>query len=80
MGYFSLAEWQKGLADIQCDTVAKLQMKLEYLNNLLTDPNIFKNVFRYAYDFARVSNTVHPSTMLQNGEKAPTISSIYHFV
>lgn len=55
MGFFTLAEWQKGLTDIQCDTIDKLQMKLEYLSNLLADPNLFKSIFRYAYDFARVS-------------------------
>lgn len=55
MGFFTLAEWQKGLTEIQCDTIDKLQMKLASLNNLLDDQNIFKSIFRYAYDFARVS-------------------------
>lgn len=57
MGFFTLAEWQKGLTEIQCDTIDKLQMKLASLNNLLDDQNIFKSIFRYAYDFARVSKT-----------------------
>lgn len=55
MGFFTLVEWERGLMDIQCDTIQKLQMKLDYLRNQLMDPNVFKCVYRYAYDFARVS-------------------------
>lgn len=56
MGFFTLAEWQKGLTDLQCDSPAKIQSKLDYLKSILNDPNVFKNVYRYAYDFARVCN------------------------
>ena len=55
MGYFSQTEWSKGLTDLQCDSVAKVQSKIEYLKSFLNDSNIFKNIYRYAYDFARVS-------------------------
>lgn len=55
MGFFTQAEWQKGLTDLQCDSALKLQSKLDYLRNLMNDPNVFKNIYRYAYDFARVS-------------------------
>lgn len=55
MGFFTQAEWQKGLTDLQCDSALKLQLKLDYLRNLMNDPNVFKNIYRYAYDFARVS-------------------------
>lgn len=56
MGYFSQSEWIRGLADpeIQCDSPAKLQNKLGFLYNLMNDPHIFKMIFRYAYDFAKV--------------------------
>ncbi|XP_050348718.1 DCN1-like protein 5 [Nymphalis io] len=53
MGYFTQEEWIKGLTELQCDNVHKLQNKLEYLRNLLNDPYIFKAVYRYSYDFAR---------------------------
>ncbi|XP_031637420.1 DCN1-like protein 4 isoform X2 [Contarinia nasturtii] len=53
MGFFTQAEWQKGLTDLQCDSAIKLQSKLDYLRNLMNDQNVFKNVYRYAYDFAR---------------------------
>jgi DCN1-like protein 4/5 len=58
MGFFTQAEWVKGLADseVQCDTPTKLQNKLNYFYNLLNDPQTFKLIFRYAYDFARVSH------------------------
>lgn len=57
MGYFTQAEWMKGLGDpeVQCDTPSKLQNKLNYFYNLMNDPQSFKLIFRYAYDFARVS-------------------------
>lgn len=55
MGYFTQAEWLKGLGDpeVQCDTTTKLQNKLNYFYNLMNDPQHCKLIFRYAYDFAR---------------------------
>lgn len=53
MGYFTQEEWLKGLTELQCDSVHKLQMKLDYLKSLLNDPYVFKAVYRYSYDFAR---------------------------
>lgn len=61
MGFFTHAEWLKGLSDLQCDSISKLQNKVEYLRGLLDDPHTFKGVYRYAYDFARV--TVAPSIL-----------------
>lgn len=56
MGFFTQSEWQKGLTDLQCDSAIKLQYKLDSLRSSLNDQNVFKNVYRYAYDFARVSS------------------------
>jgi DCN1-like protein 4/5 len=53
MGFFTQAEWLKGLTDLQCDTAPKVQYKLDYLRSLLNDSNTFKCIYRYAYDFAR---------------------------
>ncbi|XP_045204486.1 DCN1-like protein 5 [Mercenaria mercenaria] len=53
MGFFTLAEWLKGMSELQCDCSNKVQQKLEYLRNLLEDPVQFKNIYRYAFDFAR---------------------------
>ena len=39
----------------RCDNVTKLQEKLHYLRSLLDDQATFKNIYRYAFDFARVS-------------------------
>ncbi|XP_023226657.1 DCN1-like protein 4 isoform X2 [Centruroides sculpturatus] len=55
MGFFSASEWLKGLSNLQCDTVQKIQGKLDYLRSLLNEPVTFKNIYRYAYDFARQS-------------------------
>jgi DCN1-like protein 4/5 len=58
MGFFTMSEWERGLADseVLCDTPTKLQNKLNYFYNMLNDPQTFKLIFRYAYDFARVSH------------------------
>jgi len=53
MGFFTLQEWLKGLSELQCDSIAKLQGKLDYLRSLLNETATFKNIYRYAYDFAR---------------------------
>lgn len=53
MGYFTQAEWEKGMGSLQCDTAEKLKSKLEYLRSLLNDSSEFKNIYRYAFDFAR---------------------------
>lgn len=55
MGFFTKEEWLKGLSELQCDSIQKLQYRLEYLRCLLNDQNTFKAIYRYAYDFARVS-------------------------
>lgn len=55
MGFFSNEEWLRGLSEMQCDSIQKLQSRLDYLRCLLNDQNIFKAIYRYAYDFARVS-------------------------
>lgn len=44
-----------GLTELQCDNISKLQNKLEHLRSLLNDPVMFKAIYRYSYDFARVS-------------------------
>ncbi|XP_064636898.1 DCN1-like protein 4 [Lineus longissimus] len=53
MGFFTLAEWLKGMTDLGCDNSNKLQNKLDYLRTLLDDTVVFKNIYRYAFDFAR---------------------------
>lgn len=53
MGFFTLQEWIRGLTEIQCDTILKIQSKLDYLRSLLNDQTSFKSIYRYAYDFAR---------------------------
>lgn len=63
LGYFTQTEFLSGLADVevQCDTPSKLQNKLTYFYNLLNDPQTFKLIYRYAYDFARVSKKIFQS-------------------
>ena len=40
----------------RCDTTEKLRNTLDYLRSLLNDSTNFKLIYRYAFDFARVSS------------------------
>lgn len=53
MGFFTVQEWLRGLSDLLCDSSKKLRSKLDHLRSLLNDQVLFKNIYRYAYDFAR---------------------------
>ncbi|KAK3100455.1 hypothetical protein FSP39_020327 [Pinctada imbricata] len=53
MGFFTKAEWLKGMTELQCDCQRKLQQKLDNLRSYLDDPVRFKNIYRFAFDFAR---------------------------
>jgi len=39
----------------RCDSTEKLKCKMDDLRGLFSDPVAFKNIFRFAYDFAKVS-------------------------
>ncbi|KAM4627755.1 DCN1-like protein 5 [Polymixia lowei] len=53
MGFFTKEEWLKGMTSLQCDCTERLQSKLDYLRGQLSDSAAFKNIYRYAFDFAR---------------------------
>ncbi|KAK2170512.1 hypothetical protein LSH36_2g00015 [Paralvinella palmiformis] len=53
MGFFTKAEWLRGMSELCCDSGTKLQARLDYLRSLLDDPAIFKSIYRYAFDFAK---------------------------
>uniref|UniRef100_A0A1B6K0A7 Defective in cullin neddylation protein n=1 Tax=Homalodisca liturata TaxID=320908 RepID=A0A1B6K0A7_9HEMI len=53
MGFFTLAEWLKGLSELQCDSIQKLKHRIDFLRSILNDQMSFKSIYRYAYDFAR---------------------------
>lgn len=53
MGFFTKEEWLKGMSSLQSDCTEKLQSKFDYLRSQLTDIPSFKNIYRYAFDFAR---------------------------
>uniref|UniRef100_A0A1A8EKT4 DCN1-like protein n=1 Tax=Nothobranchius kadleci TaxID=1051664 RepID=A0A1A8EKT4_NOTKA len=56
MGFFTKDEWLRGMTLLQCDGTERLQSKLDYLQSELSDSVVFKNIFRYAFDFARDKN------------------------
>eukprot|EP00079_Xenopus_tropicalis_P021142 XP_012812397.1 PREDICTED: DCN1-like protein 5 isoform X2 [Xenopus tropicalis] len=55
MGFFTKEEWLKGMTSLQCDCTEKLQSKFDFLRAQLNDITAFKNIYRYAFDFARQS-------------------------
>ncbi|ELW64932.1 DCN1-like protein 5 [Tupaia chinensis] len=55
MGFFTKEEWLKGMTSLQCDCTEKLQNKFDFLRSQLNDIASFKNIYRYAFDFARQS-------------------------
>lgn len=40
--------------NLRCDCTEKLQNKFDFLRSQLNDISSFKNIYRYAFDFARV--------------------------
>jgi len=52
MGFFSLDEWLDGMTKLKCDNMTKLHKKIPYLMSLLDEPRCFKDIYRYAFDFA----------------------------
>lgn len=40
----------------RCDCTSKVRDKIEHMKNILLDHIHFKSVYRYAYDFAKVSS------------------------
>ncbi|TRY72864.1 hypothetical protein DNTS_007670 [Danionella cerebrum] len=53
MGFFTKEEWIKGMTSLQCDCIERLQSRLDYMRSQLNDAVNFKNIYRYAFDFAR---------------------------
>ncbi|KAL6093235.1 hypothetical protein STEG23_006765 [Scotinomys teguina] len=53
MGFFTKEEWLKGMTSLQCDCTEKLQSRFDFLRSQLNDISSFKNIYRYAFDFAR---------------------------
>lgn len=87
MGFFTKAEWLKGMTEIQCDSISKLQGRLEYLRSMLDDPVHFKNIYRYAYDFARNKDqrsmdveTAKAMLGLLLGKHWPLFGSFHQFI
>lgn len=53
MGYFTKDEWCRVMTELQCDNLTKFLDKRNYLRSLIDDRNTFKEIFRYAFDFAK---------------------------
>ncbi|XP_012944207.1 DCN1-like protein 4 [Aplysia californica] len=87
MGFFTAEEWMKGMTELQCDTITKLQNRLDYLRALLSDPTCFKNIYRFAFDFARDKDqrsmdieTAKAMLSLVLGKNWPLFSSFHQFL
>lgn len=87
MGFFTKEEWVKGMTRLQCDCTEKLQSKFDYLRSLLNDTAAFKNIYRYAFDFARDKDqrsldldTAKSMLALLLGRTWPLFSFFYQFL
>ncbi|XP_041360292.1 DCN1-like protein 4 isoform X2 [Gigantopelta aegis] len=87
MGFFSLEEWMKGMTELECDNIPKLQMKLDYLRSILDDGTYFKNIYRFAFDFAREKDqrsmdieTAKAMLSLLLGKHWPLYGSFHQFL
>lgn len=45
-------------AFVRCDSTERLRNSLDYLRSVLNDSTSFKLIYRYAFDFARVSQAL----------------------
>ncbi|XP_065885414.1 DCN1-like protein 5 isoform X2 [Dysidea avara] len=53
MGYFTRSEWMEGLQDLQCSKLDDLKRKLDSLRCELDNSTMFKDIYKYSYDFAK---------------------------
>lgn len=53
MGYFTRSEWMEGMKTLNCVKISDLKRKLGSLRMELDDPFVFKEIYRYSYDFAK---------------------------
>lgn len=51
-------------AVVRCDSTERLRNSLDYLRSVLNDSTSFKLIYRYAFDFARVSQTKYFSAKI----------------
>jgi DCN1-like protein 4/5 len=87
MGFFTLSEWLDGMGELQCDSTEKLRAKLDELRSLTVDLATFKNIYRFAYDFAREKSqrtldieTAIAMLALLLGNRWPLFSHFHQFL
>ncbi|XP_048150611.1 DCN1-like protein 5 isoform X2 [Corvus hawaiiensis] len=87
MGFFTKEEWLKGMTSLQCDCTEKLQSKFDFLRSQLNDISSFKNIYRYAFDFAREKDqrsldidTAKSMLALLLGRTWPLFSVFYQYL
>ncbi|XP_063250636.1 DCN1-like protein 5 isoform X2 [Prinia subflava] len=87
MGFFTKEEWLKGMTSLQCDSTEKLQSKFDFLRSQLNDISSFKNIYRYAFDFAREKDqrsldidTAKSMLALLLGRTWPLFSVFYQYL
>ena len=53
MGVYSFAEFECGFKTLGCQTISDLKAKLSQLSNELKDPNSFKELYKFTFEFTR---------------------------
>lgn len=62
-------------AVVRCDSTERLRNSLDYLRSVLNDSTSFKLIYRYAFDFARVSQAKCHLSCCQCEMLWPTVGS-----
>ncbi|KAL6073857.1 DCN1-like protein 5 [Balamuthia mandrillaris] len=53
MGYFYKDEFLTGFKKLGCDSVEKIKEKMPKLRDELSEPELFKNIYRFVFTFAK---------------------------
>jgi len=56
MGYFTAQEWLRGLSQLQADSMETLRWRKEDMLSMLSNPETYKAIYRFGFDFARDKN------------------------
>ena len=53
MGFYTFEEFQTGFKALNCGSVEEMKKKMSQLSKEYEDPNIFRDLYNYVFDFAK---------------------------
>ncbi|TPX39545.1 hypothetical protein SeLEV6574_g07129 [Synchytrium endobioticum] len=64
MGFFQKDAWMSGMQKLDCDSNAKLKKKLPMLAKEIDDPDAFKRLYQWTFEWAKATDAVTPPKCL----------------